>query len=83
MHGYGIRKHLAERTGGLVVLSFGRLYPLLRALERRKLVRGRDILRGQARIIREYRLTSTGRKELHLRRMLWQQFSHSVNAIMT
>lgn len=82
MHGYAVRKTLWERSNGLLSLSFGRLYPLLHSLEEKELIRGKDVRRGEVRVVRQYRLTAAGRKELRLRRMVWKQFSSAIGAIM-
>ncbi len=41
VYGYGIRRETHRRTNGLFAINEGALYPLLHALERKKLVRAR------------------------------------------
>lgn len=81
-HGYAIRKAIWNRSGGVLALSFGRLYPVLHKLERKKLIVGRDVKRGEVRVVRQYRLTRAGRAELNARRTAWKQISSAIAAAM-
>ena len=81
-HGYQLRWTLADRSHHYFQLAFGRLYPLLKDLERRRLVSGRDVLVGKSRMRRVYAITATGRRELARRRDLWYQFAQHMNLVL-
>ena len=82
MHGYAIRRELIERTAGLIAPSFGRLYPLLRALERRGFLARRQVKAGPARVRAVYTITHPGRIELSERRFRWRRLSAAVNRLL-
>jgi DNA-binding PadR family transcriptional regulator len=70
-YGYEIRREAYRRTKGLFTINEGALYPLLRSLMRRGLVRVRqEKVRGRWR--KYYRLTDRGRKELSALRHDWK-----------
>jgi len=83
LHGYGIRGHLREHSDGYVVLSEGRLYPLLRRMERDGLVRSRLTRSVTRREVREYRLTAAGTRDLEARLRAWRTFSRHMGVLLT
>jgi len=86
MYGYEIVKLVDARSNGQLRWKEGTLYPALHKLEGDGLVRGdwRDAPADEApgRKRKYYALTSAGRKELARRLGEWQQFSHSINAVL-
>ena len=82
MHGYGLRRDLAERSGDTIQVSFGRLYPLLHGLEKRHLITSRLVRVGAARAQRVYALTPQGRQELAVLRATWTRFCGAMNALL-
>jgi DNA-binding PadR family transcriptional regulator len=82
-YGYQIRKDLAERSHHYFQFAFGRLYPLLRGLEQRGLVKARWVKAGKVRERRQYEITTKGRSELQERKRKWRQFSEAMELVLT
>jgi len=81
-YGYQIRKELATRSHHYFQLAFGRLYPLLVALERRGFVRARWIKAGKTRQRRHYEITAKGLAELRERKRKWRQFRDAMDRVL-
>jgi len=81
-HGYQLRKELATRSHHYFQFAFGRLYPLLRAMEQRRLVTSRLVKAGKSRERRDFTITTKGLSELRLRKQKWQQFSAVMNRVI-
>jgi DNA-binding PadR family transcriptional regulator len=82
LHVYGIKKMMYDRSDGYLGLAEGRLYPLLRQLESRGFVCGREAISSTGRRVREYSLTQAGRGELDAQIKAWSIFSHKMNQIL-
>jgi PadR family transcriptional regulator len=82
-YGYQIRKELAVRSGHYFQFAFGRLYPLLRSLERRRLVKARWVKAGKVRKRKHYEITTKGRAELQERKRKWRQFSDAMERVLS
>ena len=82
-HGYELRKELATRSNEYFQFAFGRLYPLLRSLERRQLVTACWTKGERNRDQRKYTVTAKGRAQLVQRKFKWQQFSAAMNQILS
>jgi DNA-binding PadR family transcriptional regulator len=82
-HGYEIRKELATRSNEQFQFAFGRLYPLLRSLERRGLVRARRTTSALCRDCRQYTLTAAGATALRTRKLRWRQFAAAMNQVLS
>ena len=82
-HGYQIRKDLARRSHHYFQFAFGTLYPLLRGLERRGLVKAEWIKAGKVRERKQYQITAAGRKELQERKRKWRQFSGAMERVLS
>jgi DNA-binding PadR family transcriptional regulator len=81
-HGYQIRKELAARSQHYFQFAFGRLYPLLAAMEQRGLVTSRLVRAGKSHERRSYTITAKGLAELRLRKQKWRQFSAAMDRIL-
>ncbi len=81
-HAYQLRWDLAERSRGNFQLAQGRLYPLLRSLEKRALVTSRWALAGRVRRKRVYSITAAGRRELEDRAWRWRRFVSQMNRVL-
>jgi PadR family transcriptional regulator PadR len=80
-HGYAIIEALQERTGGVLSLPTGTVYPALRRLERTGLVQSSwSTVGGRER--RTYQLTSAGRRTLSDERSAWQEFTSAITAVL-
>jgi len=82
-YGYQVRRELAARSHHYFQSSFGRLYPLLRGLERRSLVNARWVKAGKARERKHYAITAKGRAELRERKQKWQQFCVAMDLVLS
>lgn len=63
LHGYAIAKKCFSISNNLWMPSFGSIYPLLKELEKKGLVRSFKKKHGK-KMLKLYRLTSAGKKEL-------------------
>jgi len=81
-YGYQMRKDLASRSHHCFQLSFGRLYPLLRSMQRRGLVTSAWGKTSKSRDGKHYSLTAKGRQELLDRKRRWQQFSTAMDRVL-
>jgi len=82
MYGYQIIKELEKRTTGYFKLKGGTIYPVLRRLEGKGLVKSRwqQITERQRR--RYYEITDKGRQFLASRLAEWKDFSTAVSMLM-
>jgi PadR family transcriptional regulator, regulatory protein PadR len=81
-HGYQIRKELAARSQHYFQFAFGRLYPLLAAMEQCGLVTSRLVKAGKSRERRNFTITAKGLAELRLRKQKWHQFSDAMDHLL-
>ena len=81
-HGYQLRKELATRSHHYFQFAFGRLYPLLAAMEQRGLVTSRLLKPGKSHERRNFTITTTGLAELRIRKQKWRQFSKSMDRVL-
>jgi DNA-binding PadR family transcriptional regulator len=81
-HGYAIIEALQERSGGVLSLPTGTVYPALRRMERAGLVESTwSTVGGRDR--RTYQLTPAGRRNLSVERSAWQEFASTIGAVLT
>lgn len=80
-HGYAIIKALRERSGELLDLPDGTLYPALHRLESAGLLKS-DWSTDGGRRKRVYALTHAGRDALRRSRSEWGQFTRAVDAVL-
>jgi PadR family transcriptional regulator len=81
LHGYGVVQTLYTRSGGVVDVPTGTVYPGLRRLERSGLISAsEDTVAGRRR--RVYRLTAAGRRALQRERIGWAELSGVITAIL-
>jgi PadR family transcriptional regulator PadR len=81
-YGYHMRQELAARSRHYFQFAFGRLYPLLTSLERRRLVRSRWVKPAGMRERKQYAITALGRTELRVRKQAWRQFSAAMARVL-
>lgn len=80
-HGYGIIEAMRVRSGGVLDLPTGTVYPALHRLERTKLITS-DWATVAGRRRRTYSLTTTGRRALRAERAGWREFTAAVDAVL-
>src|SRR5262245_21665962 len=70
-HGYGIAQAIRSRSGDVLQVDTGSLYPALHRLERKRWIRAEWTVSGNKQRIRVYELTAAGRKQLASERSRW------------
>ncbi|WP_214102999.1 PadR family transcriptional regulator [Acrocarpospora catenulata] len=81
LHGYAIIEALRARSGGVLDLPTGTIYPALRRLERAGFLASEWAVVGGRRR-RTYRLTGTGRAELAGERSAWAAFTQVIGSVL-
>ena len=82
LHGYSISRLIEQRSGDLLAIKQGSLYPALHRLEQRGLIRGRWAETETNRKARFYSLTAAGEAQLERETAGWQQFARAVNLVL-
>ena len=82
MYGYQMVKEVESRSGSVLELKEGSLYPALHRLEHAGLIEGYWQHREDGASRRYYRLTSQGRSVLLEKRGEWQQFVTAVQGVL-
>ncbi|WP_433272164.1 PadR family transcriptional regulator [Actinosynnema sp. CS-041913] len=81
LHGYAVITAVQQRSGGVLELRTGTVYPALSRLERLGLLRsGWQPVADRPR--RCYELTDAGRRGLAAERSTWQQFTAAISAVL-
>jgi transcriptional regulator len=82
MHGWGITEVIERRSGGLLSVNQGSLYPALYRLVASGLVSSAWSTTENNRSARYYSLTRSGRKQLAVERAQWKKLSRGVDLIL-
>ncbi|QFZ16764.1 PadR family transcriptional regulator [Saccharothrix syringae] len=81
LHGYAIIEALQRRSGGVLDLPTGTVYPALRRLESAGLVTSEwSTVGGRQR--RTYRLTRSGQRALAAERTAWREFTTAIEGVL-
>jgi PadR family transcriptional regulator, regulatory protein PadR len=81
-HGYGITQTIRINSGDVLSVDTGSLYPALHRLERKKWIRSEWKTSENKQRVKEYRLTSAGKKQLLDERTRWEQLSDAIAGIL-
>ncbi|WP_031505916.1 PadR family transcriptional regulator [Streptomyces megasporus] len=81
LHGYAIIAAVQERSGGVLELRTGTIYPALQRLERLGLLRSSWDAVGERRR-RCYELTEAGRRSLEEERTAWREFTTAIGSVL-
>jgi len=81
-HGWGISKRLRERSGDVVLVTTGSLYPALHRLESRRLIRAEWRTSDNNRRAKYYQLTASGQRALSDEIAWWNRFVVGVEGII-
>ena len=73
LHGYGIARRIEQISGDLLSVNQGTLYPVLLKLEQEGSIASDWGTSENNRKARFYRLTRTGRRQLHAEARSWEQ----------
>jgi len=82
MHGWGITELIERRSGGLLGVNQGSLYPALYRLERQGYIASEWGVTENNRQARFYALTGAGRKRLTEERATWARMSRAVDLVL-
>ena len=83
MHGWGIAQRIRERSGSVVLVTTGALYPALHRLERRELIHAEWRASENNRRAKYYALTDAGRRALRSEAAWWQRFVGGVAGVLS
>ena len=81
MYGYELSEALENRSGGILTLGRGTLYPLLYNLEAKGFIEANWQDSENKRKRRYYSITGKGETELAGRKQQWQQLQTGVNLV--
>jgi DNA-binding PadR family transcriptional regulator len=82
LHGYAIASELRERSGGLLEVAEGSLYPVLHKLEKEGLIRSHwEVVNGRRR--RVYAPSARSGPALRERVESWQRLSQAIDSVFT
>ena len=82
LYGYRIIEELAARSQNVFQLKEGTLYPLLHAMEKEKLLKGREAPAPNGRTRRYYRITKEGLRVLEEKEAAWHTYAGAVRAVL-
>lgn len=82
MHGYAIAQGIRSRSGEVLTVETGSLYPALHRLERQKWVKSEWKLTESKQRAKYYQLTALGRKQLASDHQRWLQLVRAIGAVM-
>ena len=83
MHGWGITQMIEQRSGDLLSVNQGSLYPALYRLVQERKLRSRWEQTENNRRARYYELTAAGRQQLAEERAQWLRLSRGVNLVLS
>jgi transcriptional regulator len=81
-HGYGISQAIRLRSGELLQVETGSLYPALHRLERQKWVKSKWQLTDQNQRAKFYELTKDGKEQLIRDRTKWESMVQAIAGVL-
>jgi len=81
-HGYGISQAIRLRSGDVLQVDTGSLYPALHRLEKKKWIASEWTVSENKQRVKTYRMTSAGRKQLAAERSNWEKLSAAMAGIL-
>lgn len=81
-HGYAIARAIEDKSGNVLSLREGSLYPALRALEQQQLVESLWEVQERGPARRMYTLTDAGREALSSRIGEWETYAVAIAAVL-
>lgn len=81
MYGYELSEAIRQRSGDILTLGRGTLYPLLYNLESKGLVTAQWDTSESRRKRRYYSITSEGKHQLARQKQQWQQLQQAVSMV--
>src|ERR1700757_248822 len=81
-HGYALSKAIRTKSGEILKVDTGSLYPALHRLERKGWIAAEWKASEVGPRLRVYRLTKSGRKQLVVERSRWAQLTEAIDGIL-
>ena len=81
-HGYGISVAIRNRSGEMLQVDTGSLYPALHRLEKQKWVAAEWKISENKQRAKYYRLTAAGKRQLEQERSRWQQLTEAIGGVL-
>jgi PadR family transcriptional regulator, regulatory protein PadR len=81
-HGYAISQAIRARSGDVLQVETGSLYPALHRIEKQGWIAAEWKVTENKQRAKYYRLTATGRKHLAKEESRWQQMVKAVSGVM-
>ena len=81
-HGYGIMQMIRSLSSNVLQVETGSLYPALHRLEKQKLIAAAWATSANNQRVREYRITTAGRRQLSAERSRWEQMSAAIAGVL-
>jgi PadR family transcriptional regulator PadR len=81
-HGYGISVAIRNRSGEMLQVDTGSLYPALHRLEKQKWVAAEWKISENKQRAKYYRLTAAGKRQLAQERSRWQQLTEAIGGVL-
>jgi PadR family transcriptional regulator PadR len=82
MHGYAVSRWIRQRTDGVIEIEDAPLYKALHRLERGGCVEASWGVSENNRRARFYKLTPTGRRQLHEQESVWRRYAEAVFKVL-
>jgi transcriptional regulator len=82
LHGYAIAQRIAVLSSGQLSVEEGSLYPALQKLLLKGWVKASPAVSETGRAVREYRLTTSGRKQLAVERDTFRRTTDAIVAVL-
>jgi len=81
-HGYGISLAIRNRSGEILQVDTGSLYPALHRLEKQKWVASEWKVSENKQRAKYYRLTAAGKRQLAQERSRWQRLTDAIAGVL-
>jgi PadR family transcriptional regulator PadR len=81
-HGHAIAKYIRTASEDVLQVETGSLYPALHRLEARGWIEADWRISDKGKRARFYRLTRTGRKQLHAEQSKWDELSAAIARVL-
>ena len=82
-HGYGIALAIRTRSGEILEVDTGSLYPALHRLEKQKWVASEWKISDNKQRAKYYRLTAAGRRQLAQELSRWQRMTEAIEGVLS
>jgi PadR family transcriptional regulator PadR len=82
LHGYAVVRWITHRTDDALRIEEGALYPALHRMEQREWIEAEWGVSENNRRAKFYRLTETGRRQLHAESESWRRYAEAVGKVL-